>query len=209
MDEDYLKFASKPFAGKWGGYCIGLYNGPGYTLAENNHNKVVSGLVYLRPLPSVPVLKGLQLAYAGSYGKSNSNFDPAKVPGASTAEFPDFQANVAQISLQDRLFTVMGQYYWGKATATSAEDFSRKAYQMDAFARIPGIEKLRVFGKYQYYDPNTDKDNDTSKKIVAGLSYDASKEFLPYVAYEKKTFDTNTTTDKDYNQYQVGFQLKF
>jgi hypothetical protein len=27
MDEDYLRYATKPFAGKWGGYMIGLYNG--------------------------------------------------------------------------------------------------------------------------------------------------------------------------------------
>ncbi len=30
MDADYLKFAAKPFAGKWGGYFVGIYNGPGY-----------------------------------------------------------------------------------------------------------------------------------------------------------------------------------
>ena len=36
MDEDYLKYAAKPFAGKWGGYMIGVYSGAGFDAQENN-----------------------------------------------------------------------------------------------------------------------------------------------------------------------------
>ncbi|MDO8721092.1 MAG: hypothetical protein Q7J31_02560, partial [Syntrophales bacterium] len=193
---------------KYGGYMIGVYDGSGYSNSEANNNKVVSGMVYLRPLPDVPVLKGLQIAYNGSYGDSNKTFNIKKVPGADATDYPDFKANIAQVSLQHELFTIMGQYYWGDATATSEEDFGRKAYLVEAFARIPRAEKVRVFGRYLYNDPNTDKDNDTSKKIVAGLSYDLAKEFMPFVAFEKRTYDT-TAAGADYDQYQAGFQLKF
>lgn len=194
---------------KYGGYMVGVFNGPGYSTSEDNKNKVVSGFVYLRPLPDIPVLKGLQIAYAGSYGKSNKKFTVAAAgPGADTTDYPDFKANIAQVSLQHELFTIMGQYYWGDGTATSQEDFSRKAYLVEGFVRIPKAEKVRVFGKYLYNDPNTDKGNDSSKKIVAGLSYDVAKEFMPFIAYEKRTYDT-PSAGADYDQYQVGFQLKF
>lgn len=212
MDNDYLKFASKQFAGKWGGWFVGLYNGAGYSVSsDSNGNKAVSGLVYLRPLPAVPVLKGLQVAYVGNYGKSNANFNPATEPGAIATDFPDWQVNIGQVSLQHELFTIMGQYYWGKATKSSAEDFSRKAYLVDAFVRIPGAEKVRAFGKYYTYDPNTDKGDDTYKTMVAGLSYDATKEFTPYVAWERRTNDTSPPQagSGDYDKFQVGFQLKF
>lgn len=208
MDDDYLKFAAKNFAGKWGGWYVGVFDGAGYAETEANNNKVFSGLIYVRPLPAVPVLKGLQIAYSGSYGKSNKKFDTVKVPGAVATDFPNFKANVVQVSLQDKLFTIMGQYYWGDGTANSTEDFSRKGYLADAFVRIPGLEKARAFGIYQYFDPNTDKDSDISKKMVAGLSYDVTKEFMTFIAYEKKIFDT-AAAGADYNQYQFGCQLKF
>ncbi len=205
MDADYLKFAAKPFAGKWGGYVVGIYNGPGYTTTEANGNKIVSGLVYVRPLPMVPLLKGLQFAYVGTYGKSNTTF----APGAGVVtDYPDFQANIVQASLQQEYFTIMGQYYWGQATATSSEQNDRKGYLVDAFVRIPAMEKLRVFGKYYYYDPNRDRSNLGYKTYVAGLSYDVVNEFMPFVAFERRTFDT-TLAGNDYDKYQIGFQLKF
>ena len=52
----------------------GIYNGPGYTNLENNTQKAVSGMVYFRPAPGVDLLKGLQLAYYGTFGKSNTTF---------------------------------------------------------------------------------------------------------------------------------------
>ncbi len=204
MDEDYLKFASKPFAGKWGGWMIGLYNGPGYTSSESNNNKVVSGLVYVRPLPETPVLKGLQLAYTGTYGKSNTNF----ATGVTT-DYPDWEANIAQASLQHKWFTVMGQYYWGKATATATEENKRKAWLVDAFVRVPELEKARVFGKWYTYDPNTDVDNNSYDTTVVGVSYDVSKEFMPFVAWEHRAYETQTASTHNYDKYQVGFQLKF
>ncbi|MCK7467356.1 MAG: hypothetical protein MZU91_03910 [Desulfosudis oleivorans] len=74
MDSDYLKYGDKSFGGKWGGYMIGLYNGAGYDYTtENNNNKTISGLVYVRPFPTVSILNGLQLAYVGTYGLSNKN----------------------------------------------------------------------------------------------------------------------------------------
>ncbi len=205
MDEDYLKYAAKPFAGKWGGYMIGLYNGSGFDTAENNTNKVVSGLVYVRPLPMVSILKGLQLAYVGTYGQSNTNFAPASGP---ITDFPAWQVNIGQISFQHPYFTVMGQYYWGKGTRASNEENSRKGYLVSGFVRIPGMEKLRAFGKYYNYDPNTDRSDDERNVYVTGLSYDFTKEFMPFVAWEHQDNRINSGLT-DLNKYQIGFQLKF
>jgi hypothetical protein len=205
MDVDYLKFAAKPFAGKWGGYFVGIFNGAGFTNTEANNNKVPSGLIYIRPLPTVPFLKGLQLAYSGTYGQSNNTFAPGQ---GITTDYPNWRVNIGQVSLQHEYFTVMGQYYWGKGTFTSLEEHDREAYLAAAFMRIPGLEKLRVFGKYYYYDPNTDQSNDSYKTYIAGLSYDVTNEFMPFVAFERRVFES-VAAGADYDKYQVGFQLKF
>jgi hypothetical protein len=205
MDGDYLKYAAKPFAGKWGGYYVGIFNGAGYTNTEANNNKVGSGLVYVRPFPTVALLKGLQLAYFGTYGQSNSTFAAGQ---GVTTDYPNWRVNVGQVSLQQEYFTIMGQYYWGKGTFVSTEEHDREAYLAAAFMRIPGVEKLRVFGKYYYYDPNKDQANDSYKTYIAGLSYDFANEFMPFIAFERRKYES-TIAGADYDKYQIGFQMKF
>jgi hypothetical protein len=207
MDDEYLKFASKPFSGKWGGYMVGLYNGAGFTTTtgEGNNNKLAAALVYFRPLPTMAILKGLQLAYFGAYGQSNGS--------AIATTYPDFQVNMGQISLLHNNFGVMGQYYWGKGTATGTEDKNRSGYLVSGFARIPGLEKLRLFGKVYNYDPDTNIDRNDYNIYVAGLSYDVNSMFMPFVAFERRDNQRNVSTTSsgniDYNKYQVGMQLKF
>jgi hypothetical protein len=212
MDDEYLKFASKPFAGKWGGYMIGLYNGSGFTTTtgEGNQNKVVSGLIYFRPFPTVSVLKGLQLAYFGAYGNSNKR---STVPG-QTSQYPTFEVNMGQVSLLHSYFGIMGQYYWGQGAATGTEDNKRVGYLAEGYVRLPGVEKFRAFGKLYSYDPDTNRDNNDYKIFVYGLSYDVTPELMPFVALERRYNQNNvapgtTAANIDYSKYQIGVQVKF
>ena len=205
MDKDYLKYGAKKFAGKWGGWMVGLYNGAGYSNSDANNNKVVSGLVYVRPLPNVDILKGFQLAYTGTFGKSNKTL----TTGPNIGDYADWRANIVQASLQHPMFTVMGQYYWGKSGYNTADENDRKAWLVDAFVRVPMLEKARIFGKYYSYDPNTDANSDEQKTSVIGISYDLSKELMPFAAWEHRKYDTQTSSLKDYDKVQIGFQLKF
>ena len=210
MGEEYLKYTARPFAGKWGGYMVGVYNGSGFDTPENNQNKVVSGLVYVRPLPTIPILQGFQLAYIGTYGQSNTNFAAA----GRTTDYPAWQVNMIQASLQHPYFTLMGQYYWGMGTKVANEQNDRTGYLLAAFLRIPTVEKLRVFGKWYTYDPDTHRSSDEHSVHVVGLSYDVTKEFMPFAAWERHNARVNATTAGvlpavDYTKYQVGFQLKY
>jgi len=79
---------------------------------------------------------------------------------------------------------------------------------------VPKVEKLRIFSKFYTYDPNTDlhaspkNKKDEYRVYVAGLSYDWSKEFMPFVAWEREDNESNSSR-VDYNRFQIGFQLKF
>jgi len=103
----------------------------------------------------------------------------------------------------------MGQYYWGKGAYKSTEENDREGYLVEGFVRIQTLEQLRVFGKYYHYDPNKDEDDDEYQTYVAGLSYDVSKEFMPFAAYEHREYKVQTAKLIDYDKFQVGFQLKF
>jgi hypothetical protein len=203
MDDGFTKWAGSTYAGKWAGYQIGIYNGAGYTNSEANTNKPFGGMVYFRPAPGVDALKGLVLSYYGMFGQSNNNFT-AK---GKTNDYPDTQINLAQLAWQHPWFTLYGQYYWGKGTLTSTEDNSRSGWLVEGFVRIPSVEKLRAFGRYYTYDPNTDVSNNATTTYVMGVSYDWSKEFMPFLAYQHNDYESSKT--KDFDQLQVGFQLKF
>ena len=189
MDDDFIKYAGGAYAGKWAGYQIGVYNGAGYTNSEANTNKPFGGLVYFRPAPGVDALKGLVLSYFGMLGQSNNNFT-AK---GKTNDYPDVQINLAQLAWQHKWFTLYGQYYWGKGTLTSTEDNSRSGWLVEGFVRIPTVEKLRAFGRYYNYDPNTDASNNATTTYVLGVSYDWSKEFMPFLAYQHNDYESKTT----------------
>lgn len=203
MDKEYLDTVSNAYAGKWGGYMVGIYNGAGYDNTEANTDKAISALIYFRPAPMVSMIKGLQFAYYGNYGKSNANFTAA----GRTADFPDWQVNIGQVSWQHKLFALMGQYYWGKGTKSSTDENEKSGYVGAAYMKIPGLEKLRIFGKYEYFDPNTKKDKDGFSTYIAGLSYDVTRELMPFFAYENRQFEASGGAD--YTKYQVGFQFNF
>jgi predicted porin len=73
--------------------------------------------------------------------------------------------------------------------------------------KIPGLEKMRIFAKYENFDPNTKKTNDGVTTYIAGISYDVTRELMPFFAYENKDFES--ATGADYTKYQVGFQFNF
>ena len=109
LDEHYLKTVSKYYAGRYGSWHIGVYNGPGYHATENNANKVPEYRLSIRPLPDI--VPGLQVHYFGLYGKGNH--DPAD-------EFPDYKVHLGMLSYQNEWVTFTGQYArtWGNASGT-------------------------------------------------------------------------------------------
>ena len=69
MPEEYKKTVNGSYAGRYGSYALGVYNGAGYHAADNNKNKGFEARLTLRPLPDF--LPGLQLSYANIIGKAN------------------------------------------------------------------------------------------------------------------------------------------
>ena len=206
LDEDYQKNVSKYYAGKYGSYHVGVYNGAGYHADENNNNKVVEYRLTIRPLPTI--LPGLQLTYFGVNGKGN------------TEDTPDWKINTAFVSYQHEYFTVTGEYIknkgnqagdWVKAT-DPGKPLNVDGYSLFGFVRIPGLEELRVHGRYDVFDPDDDTDDDEAKLFIAGLSYDVYQHNMVMLNYER--FDYEKNNDKvgedDYeHRVQLVYQIEF
>ncbi|TSA11725.1 MAG: hypothetical protein D4R73_03275, partial [Deltaproteobacteria bacterium] len=199
-------------AGKYGSYHLGVYNGSGYHATENNNNKVVEYRVTVRPLPDV--LPGLQLSYFGVTGKGNS----ATYTGSNA---PDWRINTGLISYESKYFTVTGEVCRNKGnqsgTWTTANNSKTvEGYSLFGFGRVPGLEKLRVHGRYDYFDPDVDVSDDAARLLIAGLSYDVYKHNMAMLNYERFSYDRNhskvgglASADDYEHKVQLVYQVSF
>jgi len=60
MDGDYKKSVNKKYAGRYGSFAAGIYNGGGYHAKEKNLNKVAEARITVRPMPEM--IPGLQVS---------------------------------------------------------------------------------------------------------------------------------------------------
>jgi hypothetical protein len=80
---------------------------------------------------------------------------------------------------------------------------------VEGFVRVPTAEKLRVFAKCEHFNADTTQVNDDYMAYPGGLSYDVTKEFMPYVAFTH-TWNGNmyVTGAPNSDMYQIGVQFK-
>jgi len=151
------KTGSDHYAGKWGGWHIGAYNGPGYHAVEENQNKVVEGRLTLRPLPGA--LPGLQLSYLGVYGEGNTSYFDTD----GDAVWPEYIVHLGMLSFEHPRFVFTGQYFitWGNAKGSLAEadGDSLKTTGYSAFAdfNLPVFNgRPSIFARYDNFDSDVD-----------------------------------------------------
>ena len=99
MDKEYQANVSKSYAGKYGSFALGIFNGGGYHALEKNENKVVEGRLSVRPFPQM--LPGLQITYHGAIGKGN------------TIQAPDWNYSSAYLSFESRHLILTTELYSG------------------------------------------------------------------------------------------------
>jgi len=211
MDDDYKHNVSKYYAGKYGSYHIGVYNGGGYHATENNDNKVIEYRLTVRPLPTI--LPGLMLSYFGVNGKGNSS---VYTDGGNE---PDWRINTGFVSYQHEYFTFTGQIIKNKGNqagswlkAGTSDSLDVDGYSVFGFVRMPGLKALRVHGRYDLFDPDNDTKDDEEKLMIAGLSYDVYKHNMVMLNYERHDYEKNSSrvgVDDSEDKFQFVYQISF
>ena len=210
MNDDYKDNVSKYYAGKFGSYHVGVYNGGGYHASENNNNKVVEYRLTVRPLPNI--LPGLQITYFGLYGKGNSSTYTEK-------NAPLWRINTGFVSYQHEYFTITGEYCKNTGNQKGAwlqtnsyRPLDVDGYSIFGFVKIPGLKALRVHGRYDFFDPDDDTKNDEEKLLIAGLSYDVYQHNMVMLNYERHDYEKNSSSvgADDYDdRFQFVYQMAF
>lgn len=198
--EQVEEVGNSNYDGRFGTYHIGVYNGGGYGAAtENNQNKSIQGRITVRPLPDI--LPGLQLTYLGITGKGNTN-------DSLTGKPETWTNNTGFLSYQHKYAVASAEYLTGKGSnggdASSAK--KKSGYSLFAKVTLPVYEKVAVFGRYDYLDPNKDASNDKIKTTIGGVSYRLHGDNYIVAAYERTRDQTKTQDDK---KGQVVLQVAF
>ncbi len=192
------------FAGRYGTYSIGVYNGGGYSAAnEKNHNKSIQARLTIRPLPDM--LPGLQLTYFGITGEDN---DTPSATGATNGKTQKWTNKTGLISYQHRLFVLSGEYMRGKGsfkgdTATAKD---KSGYSIFGKIILPVYEKAAFFARYDSFDPDKNASNDRIKTTIGGASYRIYGDNYLVAAYEKTHTEGTTYDDK---KGQIVLQVAF
>ena len=199
------------YAGRYGSWHVGIYNGAGYTAGENNQNKVPEYRVTVRPLPDL--LPGLQASYFGLYGKGNSS--SAGNYGTPFYQFyPDWVVNQGYLIYQHPWFMLTAQVFAAKGNQAGvwttqntgpvpigkrADSLWTRGYSVFGDVKVPlalsipywqGDQQYPLHAFYRTDWFNADQDHEIAEsakytKLITGLAYHIYKDNMILLAYEK------------------------
>jgi hypothetical protein len=176
MDEHYQRNVASSWAGRYGSYVIGFYNGGGYHAIEWNHNKTIEGRLTLRPLPDI--LPGLQCTYSGGWGKGN------------TGEMPDWRMNIAYLSYEHRLGVLAATWLsgtgdsFGRMLDAAGTAMPHEGYSLFGELRLPFLP-VNLFGRYDSFSVNPGESfAGESDRVIVGAGYRIAPKNMLVLDYE-------------------------
>ena len=200
LPESYRRNVNSHYAGRYGSFQIGVYNGSGYHAQEQNTDKVVEARVSLRPLPTAA--PGLQLSLFGLSGKGNIKAEP------------DWSAFNAMVSWESPRLVLTGQYVTGTGNQKgSAVDASGRSLDRDGYSafsefRLGARRDLSLIARYDHFDPDTDNPaSDQQDRWIAGVAWQFLKGNYWLLDYQNVQHDTPLIPDE--NRVQLTLQLKY
>lgn len=208
MPADYRKKVNKHYAGRYGSWQLGVYNGGGYHASEKNRNKVLEARVTFRPFPDA--IPGLQIGAFGVNGKGNL----CESPGM---ELPDWKLFDGMISFESERFTATAEFYSGEGnqsgSAVNPDGTARKqkGYSFFASGKISPNKKFRLLGRYDSFDFDSDRvlesSRDIQKRYIVGVAYDMYKGNMWLLDFERLEHDLSFIPAEE--RVQLTLQVKF
>ena len=207
MSSEYKSEVNSHYAGRYGSWQAGIYNGGGYHASEQNKNKVFEGRLTVRPAPDV--VPGLQFTAFGLVGKGNQ-------PATNGASPPDWKGFNGMVSYESRFFTGTAQGFVGKgnqsgkAIAPDGSAARQRGFSLFAAAHIPTPhfgEKISVLGRVDEFDADTDIYSDIQHRYIAGIAWHMYKGNIWLFDYQRTNHSLDAIPGE--NRMQITLQTAF
>ena len=197
MDEEYRENVNSSFAGTWGSFSVGVFNGGGYHALEFNENKTVESRLTIRPLHRA--IPGLQFTWHGAIGKGN-------IP-----ESPDWNFNSGFVSYEAPHWVLTGEYYAGlgnfKGTAIK-DAISFKSVPQNGFSLFGEYKvlhtRMSMLGRYDKFVQEFDQGDVTNERSIAGFSFHFTHQSKIVIDYDHMKQGDSTS-----HVFEVVIELKY
>ncbi|MBK8345947.1 MAG: porin [Bacteroidetes bacterium] len=173
-------------------YTLGIYNGSGINVADNNQDKDISAALGISPV------KDLWL-----YGRYLSGVGQTVIHPGIDATRSRFGGN---ISYKYKNFLIEGEYLAASDKSDSLGLLERNGYYV-TLGYTPIKDKLQVVVRLDNYDPNTAVDDNITNKYILGASYFFTKNTRIQLEYDLVLEEAET--QKENNLFAIQFQAGF
>jgi hypothetical protein len=169
LPAEYRDNVNSSYAGRWGSFQLGVFNGGGYHGEVKNNRMALEGRLTIRPLPDV--VPGLQFSALGISGKGNIA-DTLGTPA------PDWTVFNGMVSFESQYFNATGQYYTGtgnqkgNAVDVNGNGLDQNGYSFFGEFRVPEHKEYSVFARYDRF--NTDANSataDVRQRFIGGFAW--------------------------------------
>lgn len=198
MDDDYQQNVSDKYPGTYGSIALGVYNGGGYHAIEQNNNKTFESRITLRPLSAR--IPGFQVSYHGVIGEGNR------------AEGPRWSLNALFASLEHRRYVLTGMYftgtgnYMGDAFDNAGNELEQSGYSL--FGEVKLFDKnISLIGRYDLFEDAPDSDDDSLRRVIAGVAYHLEGGTNVLVDYDLSTRGSLSDYEERFAQVTIKYNF--
>jgi hypothetical protein len=179
----------------FGTIAASAYNGNGYAEAvEDNLWKDLSFDLSVIPLPGVMVKGSAWL------GKKNAVIDTV---GTTEEVAKNRYAGVLQIMRGP--LTVMGEYLYCMDGVYNADDIV--SWGAMGYVEYAVSGDVSLLGRYDYFDPNNDVENNAHSRIIGGINWKVSESLLWQNNYQIEMYEDDARDAED--KFMVQFVYSF
>ncbi len=205
LDQEYRDRVNDHYAGRWGSFGIGIYNGGGYHAVENNDGKVLEGRLTVRPIPDT--LPGLQLSVFGVSGDGNAPDDVGAV-------VPEWDVLAGMVSYESPRLVLTAQYEQGtgnqkgSAVGTDGRALDHDGYSFFGELRLDDDQEWSLIGRYDHFDGDRDNPaSDVTERWIAGLAWRFFKGNYWLIDYDRLSHSAPGRETED--RFQLTLQIKY
>lgn len=173
-------------------YTLGVYNGSGINVADNNQDKDISAALGISPIKDLWI-----------YGRFFNGIGRTTAQPTVDADRSRFGGN---ISYKYKNFIIEGEYLTASDESDSLALLERSGYYV-TLGYSPIKDKLQVIARLDNYDPNTATDDNITNKYILAASYFFTKNTRIQLEYNLVLEEAET--QKENNLFAIQFQAAF
>ncbi|HRF76828.1 MAG TPA: porin [Chitinophagales bacterium] len=173
-------------------YTLGIYNGSGINVADNNQDKDISAALGISPIKDLWI-----------FGRFLNGIGRTTVQPTVDADRTRFGGN---ISYKYKSFIVEGEYLAASDESDSLALLERSGYYV-TLGYTPIKDKLQIIARLDNYDPNTATEDNITNKYILAASYFFTKNTRIQLEYNLVLEEAET--QKENNLFAIQFQAAF